>query len=425
MGYRLKAEASCPKLYQGSMQSETGALVTKVTQLTVKLETKACVYEAKEIKPAAEVFDGEKKLTEDTDYILQYLDNKKAGEAKVIVQGTGRYEGSEGTAIFTIQPRPVTVTGATVEDKKYDGTVTANVTGVTLDGILSEDSVSYQAQGTFTDAQPGTEKTVEITVALTGNDKGNYTLTGSPFVAKASIYRVVSDTPAKEPELSKKEQEQVEKLEATKPKEQEPEATKNTVKLTWEKIKNADGYAIYRYDPDTGKYVLIKKTEKTSFTDKNLKTATGYQYKIKAYKKVGTKTVYSKGKKITAATTVPVPQNAQIKKVSGNSSRTKAELSWKKAAKADGYYIYEYKASKHKFQLIGKIKDGKQYRYNAKKKTWHFERKVSQNGNRIVYRMKDLNFTKERMYQYRVRSYIRYNKTSIKSKATPVLRLQR
>ena len=67
------------------------------------------------------------------------------------------------------------------------------------------------------------------------------------------------------------------------------------VKLTWSKVKGANGYEIYRSNSKDGKYQKVKTISKggtTSYKDGKLKKSTTYYYKIRAYRKVDGKKVY-------------------------------------------------------------------------------------------------------------------------------------
>lgn len=67
------------------------------------------------------------------------------------------------------------------------------------------------------------------------------------------------------------------------------------VKLTWSKVKGANGYEIYRSNRKDGKYQKVKTISKggtTSYKDGKLKKSTTYYYKIRAYRKVDRKKVY-------------------------------------------------------------------------------------------------------------------------------------
>lgn len=67
------------------------------------------------------------------------------------------------------------------------------------------------------------------------------------------------------------------------------------VKLTWSKVKGANGYEIYRSNSKDGKYQKVNTISKggtTSYKDGKLKKSTTYYYKIRAYRKVDRKKVY-------------------------------------------------------------------------------------------------------------------------------------
>ena len=73
-------------------------------------------------------------------------------------------------------------------------------------------------------------------------------------------------------------------------------AAKKQVYLKWKKNKYADGYKVYRSTKKKKGYKCIatlKKRSKVSYTDKKVKSKKVYYYKVRAYRKVGKKTVYS------------------------------------------------------------------------------------------------------------------------------------
>ena len=101
------------------------------------------------------------------------------------------------TKAFAISSRPVTVSGTdvTADNKTYDGTTAATVSGSFAfdDGmIIGSDVVSITgATGTFADKNVGTSKTVTISgITLEGDDAGNYVLdteNQTPIIATADI----------------------------------------------------------------------------------------------------------------------------------------------------------------------------------------------------------------------------------------------
>lgn len=80
-------------------------------------------------------------------------------------------------ATASITPRPLTVTGVAADDKVYDGTLAASMTG-TVSGFVAGDNVSAQISGNFADPDVGTDKPVIGSVLLSGSDAGNYSADG-------------------------------------------------------------------------------------------------------------------------------------------------------------------------------------------------------------------------------------------------------
>ncbi|WP_176526045.1 InlB B-repeat-containing protein [Bacillus sp. AFS001701] len=66
-----------------------------------------------------------------------------------------------------------------------------------------------------------------------------------------------------------------------------------SLKITWSKASGASGYELYRATKSSGSYTLIKSTTSVQVTNSNLKRGSTYYYKVRAYKLVGTKKVYS------------------------------------------------------------------------------------------------------------------------------------
>lgn len=72
--------------------------------------------------------------------------------------------------------------------------------------------------------------------------------------------------------------------------------SKSKIKLKWNKISGASGYEIQRYNSSKKKYTTVKTISKgstTSYTNSSLKKNTTYKYRIRSYKKVKGKKIYS------------------------------------------------------------------------------------------------------------------------------------
>ena len=78
--------------------------------------------------------------------------------------------------------------------------------------------------------------------------------------------------------------------------------TDKSVKLTWNKDKNADGYIVYRKLTKNGSWTKMKTTKDTAYTVTKLKGEKAYYFKVVAYTKENGKTITSTGKEIKAKT---------------------------------------------------------------------------------------------------------------------------
>lgn len=90
---------------------------------------------------------------------------------------SGNYTVTQPSLTASITAKALTVTGATAQNKVYDGTTTATITGATLVGVISPDVVTVSGGGTFASANVGTGIGVTANLVLGGANAGNYTLT--------------------------------------------------------------------------------------------------------------------------------------------------------------------------------------------------------------------------------------------------------
>ena len=114
--------------------------------------------------------------------------NKNVGTGKAVtvtgytLTGTdaGNYTLVEPTGLTaTITPATLTVNGVSANNKVYDTTVAASLSGAPTVSALGSDSVSVggTGSGTFADKNAGSNKPVTVTgYTLTGTDAGNYVL---------------------------------------------------------------------------------------------------------------------------------------------------------------------------------------------------------------------------------------------------------
>ena len=85
-------------------------------------------------------------------------------------------------------------------------------------------------------------------------------------------------------------------------------ASYDKLRLSWEPLSGVDGYQIYRATSKSGKYAKIatvKGASSATYTNTGRTCGTRYYYKLRAYKKIGGKTVYSKYSSVLSAYAKP------------------------------------------------------------------------------------------------------------------------
>ncbi|MBO7726726.1 MAG: hypothetical protein J6S40_09715, partial [Thermoguttaceae bacterium] len=111
----------------------------------------------------------------------------------------GNYTVADGSTTANITPKQLTISGSKVNSKIYDGNATASITFGMPSGVISGDTVTVSASGTFANAQTGANKNVTVTYSLSGADAGNYTapasqtLTGTIVEAPSMVVTTADD----------------------------------------------------------------------------------------------------------------------------------------------------------------------------------------------------------------------------------------
>ena len=151
-------------------------------------------YTGLPIRPAVVPVDGNTALTENTDYTVSYGANTNVGKATIRVTGKDNYTGTVSKE-WNITPAGLTISGATVADKTYNGSADATVTAVAFDGLKNSEKLKigtdYEVIGAaFNDKNVDTANKVTGTVALKDTKKAkNYTLSSATFEEAATIGR--------------------------------------------------------------------------------------------------------------------------------------------------------------------------------------------------------------------------------------------
>lgn len=129
-------------------------------------------------------------------------------------------------------------------------------------------------------------------------------------------------------------------------------ASKNkeaSIRLTWKNVSDASGYRVFKYNPSEKKWEKIKTLKDAEYTVQKLTAGTVYKFRVKAYKKVDGKTLWSEATSTLKTATKPAtPKNLTASSVSDNS----ITITWSKVKGATGYRVYKYNAETKKWEKI-------------------------------------------------------------------------
>ncbi len=167
------------------------------------------------------------------------------------------------------------------------------------------------------------------------------------------------------------------KVKVSRPNDLRVTSRKTTsLKLAWNKVSGVSGYQIQR--KVGSKYKHIAYTSKIYYTVKDLKSATNYALRVRAYKTIDGKKYFSSWRNLTTPTK---PSKVSIKTPSTN-SKHQIIVKWKALTRGSGYQVQFSKKKNFSSVIATKTVSGKT--------------KTSYTGKK---------FTKGRTYYVRVRGY--------------------
>ena len=98
------------------------------------------------------------------------------------------YHLQNDTIYFNITPKSVTITGLSAQNKVYDGTTAATISGGTINGNLDGANLNFSGAANFNNKNVGINKIVTFSgFSLNGSMAGNYTLLAQPTSVTANI----------------------------------------------------------------------------------------------------------------------------------------------------------------------------------------------------------------------------------------------
>ncbi len=128
-----------------------------------------------------------------------------------------------------------------------------------------------------------------------------------------------------------------------------------SVEVTWERMRRANGYLIYRSKTQDGTYERVGKVQKgtiVSYIDEGLSCGRVYYYKVRAYRKV--EEMVCRGDFSEARQGLARPDRVRLQQVQHGHRYVK--LTWDKSPKVTGYEISRSVHSKEKYEVVRKLK---------------------------------------------------------------------
>ena len=258
-------------LYTG-VRSETYRIVPKSIAGAQVSEIATQIYTGEEITPPVTVGLDGKDLTKDVDYSIKYDHNKKVGTASVIISGQGNYGGTK-IVHFGIRLNDATNLVAGAAKTMSLQLTWKGVKGAKGYAIYNGDNrlvkkvstTSYRIRG----LQSGTTYKFKVRA---------YVLSDGNMRYSAFTNTVVTTTLPAKPAIR-----------VSSPKTKQ-------ARVVWRKSNGASGYEIYRAadKPSSFKKLVTVKNGKTvTYTDKKVSARRKYYYRVRAYKTMDGKKVYS------------------------------------------------------------------------------------------------------------------------------------
>jgi len=288
---------------------------------------------------------------------------------KSYVQTVGKTVYSDLSAEVSVMPKPLTTAKVSAKSAAYNK---LTVSWSKVKGSESNGYVTGYLVYRSTKSDSGFKQVADITSGKTVKYTDKNVTCGTTYYYKIRPYCMVK---GKRIYAAYSTVASAQPIPATPKKLAAEMVSDSEAKLTWKKVTGATGYKIYRSESEDGKYKLVttvKKNATVTYTNKKLELGKTYFYKIKAYAKVGSKTVSGKlSSPVSVQIVTDAPEN--VKAVSVNPNKIK--VTWDAIEGAESYNIYRSTSKNGKYKLVKTTKkatytdsnttNGKYYHYRV------------------------------------------------------------
>ena len=314
------------------------------------------IYTGDEIKPEIVVKHNEKILKEGVDYVLSYTNNINVGIAGVIIKGIEKYDGTI-LATFKIVDKDIkNTTISNIEDQQYTGSnirpnilvkdgnfILKNQIDYTISYInnqnIGEATITITGKGNYIGTKTATfkiiptqvkglkenfqkEKTITLQWSKKGGDVTGYKIyksnsktknfeyvgktTNTNYIikklSKGTTYkfRIIAYKTVDKKDYESKVTELLTTTQAPTTKIIKISTKNKKVTIKWNKVSSSTGYKIYMSKNKKKGYSKVKNITKKSivgYTKGGLKKNKTYYFKIRTYRTVNGKKVYSEWSK--------------------------------------------------------------------------------------------------------------------------------
>ena len=245
-----------------------------IEKMELQLDNNNFTYTGTSIKPNIILKNGNNFLTQNKDYTISFSNNVNIGVATVTVNGIGIYSGKIARNYIII---PTKVSG--LESSKQDS-YSVTLKWNEMNGVTGYEIYQYdKTKDKYVFIKTVNENSKKIREL---SPKKSYKFKVRAFVTidNKKYYGAFSDkkkfaTGTKKPKINK------------------INSKKRKATIQWNKVSGAKGYKIYMATSKNGEYKWIKNVKTTQYTKSKLKKNKKYYFKIRTYRIVNGKKVYS------------------------------------------------------------------------------------------------------------------------------------